>query len=278
MTAIARAVVAVLAGLLVLGSAGASAQVGARARPEARSGSAPAEITVAAASDLRFAFDELAERFERQTGTEVVLTYGSSGLLAGQVQHGAPFDVFASADASLVDDVVRSGRGARRTKATYAFGRIVVWTRADAAPPPPRLRDLAASRFARIAIANPAHAPYGRAAHQALQAAGILTAVERRLVYGENVSDALRIAQSGNADAAIVALSLAVATPGGEYSLIPERLHEPLEQALVVTAPPDRRPAAKAFARLVSQDPAGRAIMRRYGFVLPDERAPRRLA
>jgi molybdate transport system substrate-binding protein len=236
---------------------------GGGAAGERRSG---ARVNVAAASDLRPAFTELGRRFEQQTGIRVVFSFGSSGQLAEQIVNGAPFDLFASASVGFVDDVLDAGRGDPATKATYAFGRLVVWSREREY----RLADLSGPDVRRVAIANPEHAPYGQAAREALQRSGAWPAVEDKLVLGENVSDTQRLAMSGNADAAIVALSLALASEG-KWTFVSERLHEPLEQALVVTAEGEHAAPARRFADFVGgQD--GRAIMRRYGFLLPGER------
>ncbi len=226
------------------------------------------EITVAAASDLRPAFEELGEAFEAQTSTEVTFSFGSSGQLREQILNGAPFDLFASADVAYVDEVIASGRGVAATKADYAMGRIVLWAPEGAALPQ-SIEALADEQYQRVAIANPQHAPYGLAAQQALESAGISEHVQSRLVYGENISDTFRIAQSGNADVGIVALSLALAD-GSEYTLIPADLHEPIEQALVGTSTGPQREAATAFAQFVGS-PAGRDVMARYGFALPGE-------
>ncbi len=229
---------------------------------------AVAEITVAAASDLRPAFEELGALFEEQTGTTVTFSFGSSGQLREQILNGAPFDLFASANVEFVDEVIESGRGIEATKADYGFGRLVLWSPADVALPQ-SLDDLADDQYSRIVIANPEHAPYGAAAQQALESAGVLDDVEQRLVYGENISDAFRIAQSDNAEVGIVALSLAIAD-GTNYTLIPDDLHEALEQALVVTSTGERGDAATAFAALIAS-PEGREVMVRYGFVLPGD-------
>jgi molybdate transport system substrate-binding protein len=226
------------------------------------------EITIAAASDLRPAFQELGALFTDSSGTAVTFSFGSSGQLREQIINGAPFDLFASANVAFVDAVIEAGRGVASTTADYAFGRIVVWT-SGGVPLPATIEELADPVHRRIAIANPEHAPYGVAAQQALRSAGIYDEVVDRLVYGENVSDAFRIAQSGNADIGIVALSLAIAD-GSDYTLIPEELHEPLQQALVVTSTGPAGAAATAFADFVSS-PAGREVMVRYGFVLPGE-------
>lgn len=250
-------VASMLAGTACGDSSGASMHT-----PDAR------EITVAAASDLRPAFEELGAMFETDTGIAVRFSFGSSGQLREQILNGAPFDLFASANVEFVDEVIDAGRGVAGTKADYALGRIVLW-----APPgaelPTAIGQLTDARFRRIAIANPKHAPYGLAARQALEAAGIYAAIEPRLVYGESISDTFRIAESGNAEVGIVALSLAIAD-GGDYTLVPAELHDPLEQALVVTARGPTGEAATRFAGFLGS-PQGRAVMIRYGFVLPGD-------
>ena len=227
-----------------------------------------AEINVAAASDLRPAFEEAGEIFEESTGTRVAFSFGSSGQLREQIINGAPFDLFASANAEFVDEVIAAGHGVASTRADYALGRIVLRAASDVEPPA-SIDELTDQRFERITIANPDHAPYGAAAQQALQTAGVYETVEPRLVLGNNVSDTLRIVESGNADAGIVALSLAI-SDGEEYTLVPDDLHEPLEQALVVTSTGPRGDAATDFAEFLASPP-GREVMTRYGFTLPDE-------
>lgn len=260
------ALAAAAAGVVALAAALAAAGCGSGGGADA----AQEELLVAGASDLRYAFEELGALFEEETGTRVTFSFGSSGQLARQLIEGAPFDVFASANVSFVDEVLDAGRGDPATKATYAFGRIVVWTRDREL----RLEDLAGASVERVAIANPDHAPYGVAAKEALESAGHWEAVEPRLVYGENVSDAHRLASSGNVDAAISALSLALAPEDdGRWTLVPADLHEPLEQALVVSAPDARAATARAFVELVGS-PAGREVMRRYGFLLPGDPQP----
>jgi molybdate transport system substrate-binding protein len=234
-----------------------------------------AEIAVAAASDLAFAFPELATAFERDTGTRVVFTFGSTGQLARQIAEGAPYDVFAAASVAYVDQVVRENACDGDTDALYARGRIAMWSRRGLVAPPTSLADLADPRFKTIAIANPEHAPYGMAARDALRRAGVWAAIEPRLVYGENVQQALQFASSGNAEVALVALSLALVAPDGVYVAVDPGAHAPLEQALVVCRRGKDRGRALAFARYVNS-PAGRAIMQRYGFLLPGEEVAQR--
>lgn len=250
------------------GAVGTDASAGNGSPP----GSPPVgELTVAAASDLRLAFEELGESFEADTGTTVTFSFGSSGQLAGQIMNGAPFDLFASANIDFVDEIVDAGKADGSTSATYAFGRIVVFSPSEGPDAVTTLDGLADAGIRHVAIANPDHAPYGVAAEQALRAAGVYDAVRPKLVLGENVSDTLRLATTGNADAAIVALSLVITGDDGSWALIDESLHEPLEQALVVTGvDPDRTATAQAFADYVSSQ-AGREVMNRHGFVLPGE-------
>lgn len=232
------------------------------------SGGSGGQVTVAAAADLRPAFTELGKAFEQQTGIHPVYSFGSSGQLAQQVINGAPFALFASASVGYVDDVIDAGRGDANTKATYAFGRIVVW----ASDRKYTLDQLAAPSVGKVAIANPEHAPYGVAAQQALKRAGVWDAVEPKLVLGENVSDTQQLAKSGNAGAAIISLSLAVASDG-RYTMIPRRLYQPLEQALVVVGDGEGAARARRFARFLGSAD-GRAVMRRYGFLLPGDQLP----
>lgn len=229
---------------------------------------AAAVVTVAAASDLAVAFGELADLFRDRHGMEARVVLGSTGLLARQIAQGAPFDVFFAANQSFVDELIAAGHGTAETRALYARGRIVTWVPTGSAPR--ELGALRGERFARIAIANPEHAPYGLAARQALEASGLWTDLLPRIVYGENVNQTLQLVTSGNVEVGIVALSLALARRDGDWALIDGDLHEPIDQALVMTSAAQNPAGARAFVNLVSS-PEGRAIMRRYGFVLPGE-------
>lgn len=260
----------ILTGAVAIGLS-ACAPTGSSSTAGENSTAATATITVAAAADLRLAFEELGKAFEARSDTKVTFSFGSSGQLAQQIRNGAPFDLFASANVELVDDVIAAGKADRSTKSTYAFGRIVVYTPEPNGPT--TLDALATPDVERVAIPNPEHAPYGVAAEEALRTAGVYERVAPKLVLGENVSDTLRLATSGNADAAIVALSLVITSPDGGWSLVDPALHRPLEQALVVTATdPARADLARQFAAFVGS-PAGREVMNRYGFVLPGEQA-----
>ncbi len=238
------------------------------ARHRAPGASQTAPIQVAAAADLSFAFREVGAAYERTSGRHVVFSFGATGLLEKQVAEGAPFDVFAAANVTYADDAVHAGACLADSKTLYATGHLAIYTPPGAALRPRSLADLADARYAKIAIANPDHAPYGRAARQALRRAGVWEAVRGRVVYGENVQQALQFAQSGNADAALVALGLALETPG-DAARIPTELHDRIDQALVVCrggkAGAD---AGRAFVGFV-QSSEGRAILRRHGFLLP---------
>ena len=229
-------------------------------------------LKVAAASDLSFAFRDVGEAFEKKTGRKVIFSFGSTGLLAKQIAEGAPFDVFAAANVSYVDDVVKEGACLADSRSTYATGRIAVWSKKGTALV--TIADLGRAQFGKIAIANPDHAPYGRAAKQALVKAGVWDSVASKIVYGENVQQALQFAQSGNADVAVIALSLATVTEG-VFSPVDGALHEPLEQALVICHGAKElhgqgQIAGRAFTGFVNSD-EGRVIMKRHGFLLPGE-------
>lgn len=228
----------------------------------------PAALTVFAAADLAFAFRELIPPFERAHRAEVTLVLGSTGLLARQIEEGAPADVFFAADESFIDRLERGGYVLPNTRTRYAQGRLsIVWPRGRSAIG--GLQDLREQRIRRVAIANPAHAPYGRAAQDALQRAGLLDALRAKLVYGENVRQALQFVQAGAADAGIVARSIAGA-PEVESRLIDSSAHAPINQAVAVPRRAKAPDLARGFIAWVN-GPSGRAIMKRFGFLLPGE-------
>jgi len=235
------------------------------------------KITVAAAADLKFAMDEIAAAFRAANPSdEVDVIYGSSGKFDAQIQQGAPYDLFFSADIAFPRDLAKHGLAASDVK-PYALGRIVLWS-ASLDATRMTLASLADPKITRIAIANPKHAPYGKRAEEALRASGLWAQVEPKLVYGDNVAHTAQFVLTGNAQIGLIALSLAInpelAGKGG-YWLIPGELHEPLEQGYVIT----RRAAGSALARRFAEFMGGkpsRAVMTRYGFVLPGEAAGRR--
>src|SRR6185312_9134583 len=239
--------------------------------------SEPAEgipLRVAAASDLAASFKEVGDAFTKATGQPVTFSFAATGLLAKQIAEGAPYDVFAAANVSFVDDVVKSGVCFGDSEAKYATGHIAMWSKTDAGFAPATLADLTRPEVVHVSIANPDHAPYGKAAKQALEKAGVWSAIEKKIVYGENVQQTLQFAQSGNAEVAIVAQSLA-SQSGGHATPIDPALHAPIDQAIVVCkgAPESAgkmQPAARRFAAFVTSD-QGRAILKRYGFGEPGE-------
>jgi len=233
------------------------------------------EPVVAAASDLKFALEDVAQAFTLKTGHVVRLTFGSSGTFATQIRNGAPFELYLSADEDHVLKLHAEGL-TRDRGALYAIGRIVLIVPPDSTLPLDGELDglaawLAAGRIKRFAIANPEHAPYGQRAEEALRHAGLWDAIKPRLVLGENVSQAAQFAISGSADGGIIALSLAISPqmiPLGRHALIPADWHAPLRQRMVLL----RQAGATAqhfYAYLQTAD--ARVIMRRYGFVLADE-------
>ena len=238
------------------------------------SGVAHAEkITVAAAADLKFAMDEIAVVFKKANPADAVeIIYGSSGKFHTQIRQGAPYDLFFSADIEFPRELAKAGFAASAV-VPYAVGRIVLWSPSvDASKL--TLDDLADPKFSRIAIANPRHAPYGKRAEEALRARGLWEKVERKLVYGENIAHTAQFVQTGNAEVGIIALSLAMSpelAAKGAYYLIPDKLHQPLEQGFIITKRAEGNGLAKRFADTISS-PAARSIMTRYGFVLPGER------
>lgn len=245
---------------------------GAKAQP-ATATSSPTPL-VAAASDLQFALDEIVARFRRDTGIAPRVTYGSSGNFARQIEQGAPFELFLSADEAYVDRLTARGL-TRGDGALYAIGRIVLFApHGSPLEPDPGLRNLAMrlanGESGRLAIANPEHAPYGRAAEQALRSVGVWEALQPKLLLGENVAQAAQFASSGNADGGIIAYSLALAPAlreRGTFALLPETLHAPLRQRMVLLQ--RASPAAARFYDYL-RSPASRAILSQYGFVLPE--------
>ena len=227
----------------------------------------PAELTVAAASDLTQAFEEIGREFEASNKTKVVFVFGSTGMLTRQIENGAPMDLFAAANVDYVSQLQQKGLIVPGTKAIYARGRITLWTTADSPLKVETVADLKQPAVKRIAIANPDHAPYGLAALQALQNSGVWDEVKPKLVYGDNIRQTLQYAETGNVDVAIVALSLSRQSKG-RWTLIPEELHQPIDQGLAVLKTTRNEPAARAFASFIT-GPRGREILAKYGFAFP---------
>lgn len=250
----------------VLGFWGLSAFGLAAARPVA---------TVVAAADLKFALEEVAAQFEKDTGHKLRLVFGSSGNFYSQLLHGAPFHLFMSADEGFVFKLAEVGKTEGRGK-LYGIGRIVIKVptgstlKADS-----QFNDLRAAlkdgRLKRFAIANPEHAPYGMRAEEALRRVGLWEQISSKLVYGENVSQTAQFALSGSTQGGIIAYSLALAPmikAQGNFALIPEDWHQPLAQRMVLMKNPPA--AAKAFYEHLST-PAAQAVMMHYGFAMPKQ-------
>ena len=227
----------------------------------------PAELFVAAAADLTPAFEEIRREFEAQHKTKVVFVFGSTGMLTRQIENGAPMDLFAAANVAYVEQLEQKDLIVPGTKAIYARGRITMWTRGDSPLQIRTIGDLVSPEVRRIAIANPDHAPYGLAAQQALQKVGIWEAVKPKLVYGDNIRQTLQYAETGNVEVSIVALSLSVQSTG-RWTLIPEELHQPIDQGLAVIKSTRNEAAARAFASFVT-GARGKEILGKYGFAFP---------
>ncbi len=238
----------------------------------AAGGEAPA---IAAAADLKFALDEIAAKFAAETHREVKLAFGSSGNFARQIEQGAPFRMFLSADEDFVFKLAAAGKTVDRGH-LYAVGRIVLMApKGSPLKADPEFKDLAAAladgRLKKFAIANPEHAPYGRRAEEALRAAGLWDRIKERLVLGENVAQAAQFATTGGAQGGIIAYSLALSPTVARlaaFALIPDAWHTPLRQRMVLLG--GAGPTAQAFYRYM-QEPPARAVLVRYGFALPGE-------
>ena len=233
------------------------------------------KITMAAAADLKFAMDEVVTAFKKSNPTEEVeVIYGSSGKAHTQIQQGAPYDLYFSADIAFPQALIKNGFAASTEVTQYALGRIVLWSGNEDAPKM-TLANLTDPKITRIATANPKHAPYGKRAEEALRASGLWGKIETKMVYGENITQAAQFVQTGNAQVGILALSLAVSpelSSKGGYYLIPDNLHEPLVQGFIILKRAANNKLAKQFADYMGSKDA-RAIMTRYGFVLPGEAA-----
>ena len=236
---------------------------------------AQATPTLAAASDLKFAIEEVAAQFEKRTGQRLRLVFGSSGNFYSQILQGAPFHLFMSADEDFVFQLADAGKTADRGR-LYAYGRICIMVpKGSTLKPDSELTDLDAAltegRLKKFAIASPDHAPYGMRAREALQHRGLWSRIEPLLVYGENISQTAQFATSGSTEGGIIAYSLALAPQVarlGDFALIPESWHKPLAQRMVLMK--DTPAPARAFYNYLST-PEAQAIMVKYGFAMPKQ-------
>ena len=230
------------------------------------------QIRVAAAADLQTAMPEIVKSFRAQSGVSVDVVYGSSGNFFAQIQNGVPLDVFFSADSEYPRRLEESGFAELHSAVIYGIGSIVLWMPANAAcnPEAEQWKCLQQSSVKKIAIANPDHAPYGRAAVAALQKAGFYGDVKAKLVFGENISQAAQFVQSGNAQAGLLAYSLtrSSALSGGKQWEIPRESYPPIEQTVIVLKASKEKRAAQEFVKFVTQGP-GRAVLAKFGFQPP---------
>ena len=234
------------------------------------------ELTVAAASDLASVFPEVATRFEKETGNRIRMNFGASGQFLLQIENGAPFDLFFSADLQYVQRLDSEGLIEPGSIYRYAVGKLVLFVpNGSTIDPAQGLRALLAPSVRKIAIANPQHAPYGRAAVEALKSEGVYDALQSKLVLGENISQAAQFVQSGNADAGIIALSLALSpkmSSAGRFAELPVGDYTPLVQAAGIIKSSKQKQAAAAFLDFLRR-PQIAGLLTRYGFSLPGESA-----
>ena len=227
------------------------------------------QLTIAAAADLQTVMPEIAGRFEKQTGTRINFSFGSSGNFFTQIQNGAPFDLFFSADIEYPTKLEAAGLAVPGSLYQYATGKIVLWTAKNSRIDLNRgLSVVADPSVKKLAIANPAHAPYGRAAQTALEKAGLWNKVSAKLVLGENISQTAQFVQSGNADAGILALSLVLAPAmkdQGRYYEVPQDLYPPLQQAAIILRGSQHLQLAAGFMEFLKSDDI-KSLLKEYGF------------
>lgn len=231
-----------------------------------------AELTVAAAADLSTALKQIGDAYEKKTGVKVRLSFGASGALTQQIQNGAPFDLFFSADMDYPRQLIATGNADSASLDQYAVGKLVLWVPADSRLDVERqgMRVLLDPSVKKIAIANPQHAPYGRAAVAALKHAGVYDPVADRLVLGENVSQAAQFVESGNAQAGFIALAHALAPEmrgKGKYWEIPADAYPPLAQGVVVLSHSRQKKEAAGFVEYVKTKESA-DLLRKVGFTL----------
>lgn len=226
------------------------------------------EIVVSAASDLTGAFKEIGALYEKESGNKVIINFGSTGILAQQIEGGAPVDLFAAANRSYIDKLEKKGLILPDTKRLYAVGRITIAT--------PKgemklnsLDELLGPGIKNISIANPAHAPYGMAAKEAMEKAEVWKKVKDRIVFGENIRQVLQYLETGSVDVAIIALSVSIGSDVN-YTLIPQEFHLPIEQVMAVIKGSKKQKEAREFADFIN-GAKGRPIMKKYGFALLSE-------
>ena len=233
-------------------------------------------ISVAAAADLAAVLSLLTANYQKQTGREVKVSFGASGTLTSQIQNGAPFDIFLSADEAYPQQLVQAGLADSRSQYRYARGTLILW-----APTTSNLdvenrgaQALLDPAVSKVAMANPHYAPYGRAAEAALKHLGLYEKIFSKLVIGENIAQTAQFVESGNAQAGFLALSTAMSPAmrgKGKYWVVPAEAYPPLDQAVVVLSRSKEKPAAQQFIQYL-QKPESIQLLKSYGFVLPEEK------
>ncbi len=234
-------------------------------------GGSPEALVVSAPANLRPPLQALAPQIQEAMGAPVIFNYGASGKLAHQVEQGAPADVFISANARYVDDLMSQGMLVSDSRAVIARGRLVLWS-PHSGLALSGIEDLKRPEIRRIAIANPDHAPYGMAAREALQAAGLWDAVSPKLIYGEDVTQSFEYASAGNVDVVIIPLSMLEKDAPGHWIGLPQCLHHPLDQTAAVVMESKLPDAAQRFIQLLLS-PASQKVLAQYGYTLPNEDA-----
>jgi molybdate transport system substrate-binding protein len=231
------------------------------------------QLTIAAAADLSSVLPELGAQYKKQTKVDLKLSFGSSGNLTTQIENGAPFDIFFSADEDYPKQLIDKGFAEKDSSYRYAVGSLVLWVPNSVHLNPDTLgiAMLAATAVNKVAIANPQHAPYGRAAEAAIKHFGIYEQIKPKLVLGENVSQAAQFLESGNAQAGLIPLSHALSPAmkdKGQYWVVPANTYPPLNQAVVILTRSKQKEAARKFLAFL-RTPEATSLLRRYGFTLP---------
>ena len=228
------------------------------------------KLRIAAAADLTLAFKEIATQFEQETKIPTEITFASTGTTAMQIENGAPYDVFAAADVSYIDALNKKGLILDGTQQLYAQGRIGIATLKGSNLGIKELADLADNpKVKKIAIADPSHAPYGKAAKQAFEHLNLWDKVQSKMVYGQNIQDTLTTLKSGNVDAAIISLSI-YKPDEVDFTLIDGSWHAPLNQMMAILKSTKQEENARKFIDYVNGE-KGRVVMKKYGFLLPSE-------
>ena len=239
-------------------------------QPTSTTSSTTPKLRIAAAADLTLAFKEIATQFEQETKIPTEITFGSTGTTAMQIENGAPYDVFAAADVSYIDGLNKKGLILDGTQQLYGQGRIGIATLKGSNLEIKELKDLMDNpKIKKIAIAEPSHAPYGKAAKQAFEHLNLWDKVQSKMVYGQNIQDTLSTLKSGNVDTAIIALSIYKAEEV-DFTLIDGSLHDPLNQTMAILKSTKQEENSRKFVAFVNGE-KGRVVMKKYGFLLPSE-------